>query len=195
MVTACCNKCHRFTELVLAELVCEECSDGLDKLWGKCDAADWVLIGVPARSWGSPPPRAGHFLHRNTSYAEVKARWASWPNPCEIRPASSEEIASDEERSQREHAARLAAEEERSRTEDARLRATEEERSRVEAEYSRTNEAWRLAVLERERTKGRKAFFEGVARVGAVVVGVALLTLGLWALISGLHWVWTHPLF
>jgi hypothetical protein len=109
MATACCNKCRRFTELVFAELVCEECGAALDKLWGESNAPDWVLIGVPARSWGSPPPTVGHFLHQNTSYPEMKARWASWPNPCEIRPATPSDVAASEERVRRGKASRLAA--------------------------------------------------------------------------------------
>ena len=108
MVTGRCNKCRGSTELVFADVVCERCSDGLDKLWGECTSPDWVLTGVPARSWGSPLPGVGHFLHRNTSYAEMKSKWALWPNPCEIRPATQDEIAAEEERSREEAARRQA---------------------------------------------------------------------------------------
>lgn len=92
-----CNKCGERKELVLAGCVCCDCSDMLSRQWSKSTAIDWVLIRPAEKidqimsdlkdSLGPGPtlgkdddadaePSFARCIFRNTSYAEMKSRWA-----------------------------------------------------------------------------------------------------------------------
>jgi hypothetical protein len=92
-----CNKCGEHKELVLADCVCRDCSDRLDKQWSESTAIDWVLIRPAEKieqimsdlkeslrsgstlahdDAADAQPSFARCIFRNTTYADMKSRWA-----------------------------------------------------------------------------------------------------------------------
>ena len=144
-----CIKCDRFQKLFIANRVCLECSESLDEIFRECTESDWMLIGVSARVWGSPLQPVGRFLHRKTSYSEMKLRWEEWPFTCDIRLATPNEVDVEEAR------LREASELERSLREAARrqMELDKEKQIALDKENANSDEAKKVQGrwLQREK--------------------------------------------
>lgn len=94
---AICNKCGERKELVFIGCVCRVCSDSLDQRWARSTATDWVLVNsvldimhalkvslarkrqkLEERPISEQVPNSyQRYLFRNTTYVEMKSRWAT----------------------------------------------------------------------------------------------------------------------
>lgn len=86
-----CNKCGQHRDLVLADRVCDSCSDALEKQCASSAATDWVLMVS-----GLHCVRV--HIHLDTTYDHMKKIWAEWPvqfpgRLLEVRPTAANELA------------------------------------------------------------------------------------------------------
>lgn len=115
-----CSKCGERQDLVFAGSVCGRYCENLDRQWASAAVTDWVLITAPGpsdkvhpmlqalkKSLDATPgrcpsedetcvvPELGlvRYIYRNTTYAEMKAHWATAdpPGSCRLGLATPDE--------------------------------------------------------------------------------------------------------